>query len=86
MTSTASHRVDGFRRQLRKRVPVTGEGHTGFTTIPDGYEVAVIECDVDLERIIRDLGTRAMSNSRGISKYMSGAVIVRVVSRAKVLP
>lgn len=79
----AGQRFTGIRRQLRKKVPVSGEGSTGFTTVPDGYEEAVIDVDVDLAAIARLLGTKAMGNSKGVSKYLQGLVTVRVISRAR---
>lgn len=79
----AGQRFTGIRRQLRKRVPVSESG-TGFTTVPDGYEEAVVDVDVDMAAIAKLLGSKAMGSKRGVSKYMNGLVTVRVVSRARV--
>lgn len=80
----AVHVQKGVRRQLRKRVALqTG---TGFTTEPDGYEVADIEVFVDLAQIGRALGTRAMENKSGRCRYMEGAVLVSVLNRKREAP
>ena len=40
-----------------------------------------LEISVDLDRIIRQLGSRALLNSSGLSRSMNGAVVVKVVKR-----
>lgn len=72
--------IKGIRRELRKRQHL----ENGFTTIPDGYELADIEIVVDMAQIARSLGQKAMANKAGRSRYMHGAVIVNVVRRQRV--
>lgn len=71
----------GIRRELQKKVP----GQLGsFSRAPDGFEMADVEVAVDFAQIARQLGWRAMANKSGVSKYMGGAVVVKVLRRERV--
>lgn len=72
----------GVRRELCKRQDLS-DGRTGFTTVPDGYEVADVEIEVDLNSLVRRLGPQAMANKNGTSKYLHGCVIVKVLKRER---
>lgn len=74
----------GVRRDLRRRAPL--ENGVGYTTIPDGHEIADVEIIVDLPALVKRLGPQAMANKSGTSKYLSGLVIVKVLKRETVRP
>ena len=69
------------RRALRKRVPA--QVGTGFSTEPDGFEVAEIRVTVDMKELTRIYGVAAMGNKSGKSRYMGGCVVLEVISRRK---
>lgn len=70
---------NGVRRNLYKRV-ATADGR-GVTSEPDGQEVAEIEVTIDIAEIARRYGVQAMCNKSGTSKYLSGLVVAKVLSR-----
>ena len=72
-----------LRREVRKRVPLAGHG-SGFTTVPDGHEDVTVQVEVDHEAIARRLFEQAARSRGQRSRYMNGAVLVRVVSRKRV--
>lgn len=78
----ASHHVATvkLRRRVGKCVPVTPPG-TGWMTVPDGYEEADIEIHVDVDKLVKALGLRAMESKSGRSALQSGAVVVKAVNR-----
>lgn len=81
---TATGTFYGFRRQLRKRgIVELSNGEKSVRHVPDGYETADVEVTVDLGIIARQLATRAMGSKKGVSKYMHGAVVVRVINRKR---
>lgn len=82
MTDKAIHVQKDVRRPMRKRVPL--ERGEGFSTAPDGYEECDVEVIVDLAALARHLGPRAMLNSKGISRYIEGNVIITVRNRRRV--
>jgi len=78
----AIHVQKDVRRDLKKRVTLA-DGSKGFTTEPDGYELADIEVVVDLPSIARRLGLKALANKSGRARYLDGDVIVNVVRRTR---
>lgn len=67
-------------RPIRKRAPLEGGG-VGFTTVPNGREDADATVEVDVDAILRNIGPQALGNRSGVSKFMHGAVVVRVSNR-----
>lgn len=49
----------------------------GWTTVPDGRDIADIEIEIDLDAIKRQLVDKAMSNKSRCAKICHGAVVVR---------
>lgn len=81
MTDKAFHVQKDVRRPMRKKVPLHMEdGRAAFTTEPDGHEAADIEVIVDMAQIARHIGPR---NSKGVSRYLEGCVIVTVTNRRR---
>lgn len=68
--------VRGVSRLLTRKVPST---HFGHTWINDGRETADVEVEVDFEKIGALLGDRALANKSGTSRYINGAIIIRVI-------
>lgn len=72
------------RRRLSKMVPIDPENpDRGRHSVTTGYETGQVEITVDLQAIADQLAVRAMGSNRGISKFMAGAVVARVISRRK---
>lgn len=81
MTDKAVHVQKDVRRPMRKTV---NEPSGGFSSIPDGYETSDIEVVVDMGKLARHLGPRAMRNKRGFSLYIEGIVTVTVRNRRRI--
>lgn len=75
----------GIRRDVGKKVETHHEGRVnGWTTVPDGYELADVELSIDLEEVARRLGVKAMKNKSGRASMMWGLVSVKVTKRQRV--
>ena len=81
MTVTKS--FPGIKIERRKKVSLPAP-RVGFTTEPDGFDVAEIHVTVDLAQIARFYGRAAMRNKSRRSKYMSGSVIIEAKSIRRV--
>lgn len=79
-----SYILKGLRRDIGKRVDTTSNGGRGFTTVPDGHEIADVELTVDPDALARRLGVKAMKNTRGFSTIAWGLIKVRVTNRKRV--
>jgi hypothetical protein len=71
-----------WRVQSYKRVPVTSGA--GFTTRPDGHQIADLEIWVDIPALAQVMGARAMRSKKGISILQGGTVTVKAINRRKV--
>lgn len=79
--------LKGLKRPLSKMVPIDPSGQagvSGYTSRPDGFQIADIEVTVDLETIAREWGLRAMKNKSGMAKALHGDVVVRVSNRRRI--
>jgi hypothetical protein len=45
--------------------------------------VGDVQVDVDLDKIGRELGWKAMRNKSGKSRYLKGAVVIKCLSKRK---
>ena len=67
-------------RNLRKRVPLEGQG-TGFTTVDDGVEGIYYSTEIDIDQL-HDMARKAAANSTPTSTR--GPIRVKIISRKKV--
>lgn len=71
--------LKNLRRVLHKHNKIG----RGFTTVPDGHELADIELVVDLEALARRIGIRAMRSKAGKSSMAYGLIKARVTRRER---
>jgi len=75
-----------WRVAARKRVPVAGKDDLyarGFTTEPDGFQLADIEIWVDPNALAQVLSWKAIRSKKHVSKLQGGAVIVKALNVRK---
>lgn len=78
-----------WRVAVRKRVPVAGKDNLhaadarGFTTEPDGFQLADIEIWVDPDALARARGWIAIRSKKHVSKLQNGGVIVKALNVRK---
>jgi len=84
MSQPHTFTLKALRRSIGKRVDTTSNGGTGFTTVPDGYEDADIELVVDVEKLARLLGERAMKNKTNRSSIAWGFVKAYARNRKRI--
>ncbi len=70
------HIYKGIASRTRSKKVATDDGH-GWTSQPDGVDLGDIMLEIDIGRLIAELGARALKSKRGIARYMSGAVVAR---------
>lgn len=74
---------NGIKLARKKKVSLPAP-RVGFTTEPDGFDVAVIHVTVDLAQIAKLYGPAAMRNKSRKSKYMGGLVAIEATSIKRV--
>lgn len=80
MSQPHTFTLKALRRPLSRKV----ETGTGFHTVPDGEEMADIEITIDVEKLARRLGVRAMKNKTGRATIAWGLVRVKALAKARV--
>lgn len=71
-------------RDIGKKVATTSNGGVGWTTIPDGREVANITIDIDVAALLKWLGPKAMRNKARKTKLAGGDIVVRATNIRRV--
>lgn len=79
---TVIARIPAFSRNASRRED--HEGGRGYSLVPDGHEYADIEVSLDLERLLRALGPKAMVSKARKSSGVNGAIEVRAVNVRRV--
>lgn len=67
-----------FKGMVRRRVGKRVTTDTGFTTVPDGEQIADATLTVDIDMLFRQLGPDAMSNRSKAAKRAHGAIVLKV--------
>lgn len=75
-------KLNDMRRSVSKRVPTEGK-LTGYTSTPDGYELADIVLTIDLNAVIQRLGLDAMRNIGGKSIGLGGLIVAKATNRRR---
>jgi hypothetical protein len=70
------------RRRSKK---VTTEDGRGWTSQPDGVDAGDIMVEIDIGRIIDELGERALKSKRRTSRAMNGAIVARASNVRRII-
>lgn len=69
-------RAKGTAKRERTKKIATTDGR-GFSWIADGFDVADIGVEIDVDYIVQQLGEQAIGNKSTRSKALNGAIVVQ---------